>query len=59
MNYPLIENDTGHVVNVIDWDGVTPYTVPDGYSLAVDPNDPPQVTIGWTYSNGTFSPPSE
>ena len=53
-NYPLVDVN-GNVVNVIAWDGVTPYTPPDGLTAVLDPV--PQVGIGWTYANGVFTPP--
>lgn len=55
-HWALIDG-TDTVANVIDWDGVTPYSPPDGLTL-VDTNGQacgPQ----WTYdpATGTFSPP--
>lgn len=56
-NYAEI-NPSGVVVNVIDWDGDTvnnPFTPPSGFELVLDTDA--RVGIGWTYSNGVFSPP--
>lgn len=54
-NFVLI-NENGDVVNRIMYDGVTPYTPPSGTTL-LDATD--EVCIGWTYSNGSFSPPQD
>lgn len=53
-----VVNGSGTVVNVAEWDGNSSYAAPDGDRLVLDPNDPPIVGIGWTYANGTFSPPT-
>lgn len=50
-----VVNQNGNVINVIEWDGQTDYTPPAGDDLVLDTKS--QVGIGWTYSNGTFSPP--
>lgn len=47
MNYCMVQN--GVVINVIDWDGVTPYTPPGGCDLY--PWDGP-VSIGWLWVDG-------
>ena len=31
MNYAMVQNSV--IVNIIDWDGVTPYTPPEGCEL--------------------------
>jgi hypothetical protein len=46
MNYCLVQN--GIVVNVIDWDGSTPYTPPEGSKLCAW--DGP-VNIGWLWDD--------
>jgi hypothetical protein len=47
MNYAMVRG--GAVVNVIDWDGATPYTPPEGCDLhAVDG----PVNIGWLWVDG-------
>lgn len=46
---------TGKVVNVVDWDGVTPWSPPsDGSTVA------PHATagIGWDWNNGTPTDPT-
>lgn len=54
-------DETGLVVNVLLWDGVQPYTPPDGITMV----DLPYTTdeygtlryeggIGWTYADGEF-----
>jgi hypothetical protein len=55
--YAMVNNQTNVVDNAIVWDGVTPYTPPDGYTLVKipDPNDTePTPGIGWLYVNGAF-----
>lgn len=47
MNYAMVKD--GVVVNVIDWDGVTPYMPPEGCALY--PWEGP-VNIGWEWVDG-------
>jgi hypothetical protein len=47
MNYCMVQNGT--VVNLIDWDGVTPYTPPEGCELH-EWEGP--VNIGWLWVDG-------
>ena len=47
MNYAMVQS--GVVVNVIDWDGVTPYTPPEGCDL-YEWEGP--VSIGWLWVDG-------
>jgi len=47
MNYAMVQN--GVIVNIIDWDGVTPYTPPEGCEL--HQWDGP-MDIGWAWVNG-------
>ena len=47
MNYCMVQN--GVVVNIIDWDGVTPYTPPEGCDL-YEWEGP--VNIGWLWLDG-------
>jgi hypothetical protein len=54
MNYAII-NSTGLVVNTIEWDGATFWQPPAGH-IAVATT---VAGIGWTYANGTFTPPAE
>ena len=56
MNWAIIDSN-GNVITVIVWDGIQPYTPPAGTTCVQDPNNPPQVGIGWTYVNGVFSAP--
>ena len=54
MNYAVIDS-TGLIVNVVVWDGITPWEPPAGHSVV-------QLTegdIGWTVKNGDFIPPEE
>jgi hypothetical protein len=44
----------GIVVNLSEWDGIKPVTVPEGYTRVQ--SDIAQ--IGWLYSGGEFSPPA-
>lgn len=55
-NYAMIEN--GIVVNIIVWDGVTPYNPGPQYTLVLVP-DGAFVTIGYLYdaTNGFTAPP--
>jgi hypothetical protein len=55
MRYAHID-PTGLVVNVSLWDGVTPYTEPNGHTLhKLDEGSP--VGPGWTLTGQTFNPP--
>ena len=52
-----LELDTdGRVVNVIIWDGVTPYD--PGYTL-IPCTDAPHATFGWQLIDGQWVAPSE
>lgn len=54
MNYAVI-NSTGLVVNAIEWDGITPWTPPEGHiALPLLEGG-----IGWTFADGQFIPPPE
>ena len=53
MNYAVIEN--GIVINVIVWDGVDPFQLPEGQTL--QPIGDSEAWIGWKY-NTTFEAPS-
>lgn len=52
-NYALVNNGT--VVNVIEWDGVSPYSPPSGSTVVPVSGN---VGIGWSYTNGTFTAPA-
>lgn len=54
-NYALVES--GSVINIIEWDGVTPYTLPSGTTAVVIPSGT-MVVIGATYANGVFTNPA-
>lgn len=53
--YAMINVATNVVENLIAWDGVSPYSPPDGYIL-VKVEDP-QVTTSWLYVDGQFVSP--
>lgn len=53
MRYAMIDT-SGVVENVIVWDGETDYEPPEGMTLL---SCVPEVSIGWTYGNGAFTPP--
>ncbi len=58
MKYAIIEDATKVVVNTIRWDGVTPYTPPEGTSLVCI--DDTFCSIGYIQQpDGTFSAPPE
>lgn len=52
MNYAIISS-TGLVVNIIEWDGATFWQPPADHIAVVTT----EAGIGWTYVNGTFTPP--
>jgi hypothetical protein len=49
-NYAVING--GNVINIILWDGVTPYNPGIGFSLVEIPNGT-NVCIGYTYNSST------
>lgn len=55
MTYAIIRNNI--VENIIVWDGVSPYTPPEGTILVQTDT----AGIGWTYDSATgeFTPPAE
>jgi hypothetical protein len=58
MRYAIVEDSTKAVFGVILWDGVTPYTPPQGTSLVNVDGVP--CDIGWIQQpDGTFAPPPE
>ena len=58
MRYAIVDDLTKIVLNLISWDGVTPFTPPDGTSL-VNVTDVP-CNIGWIEQpDGSFAPPPE
>lgn len=55
--YAVVIVKSSVVQNVIEWDGVTPWTPPDG-CIAVAVSDTTIVEIGYLYINGEFVPPT-
>ena len=55
-NYALINKGNNIIENVILWDGVSPYDVPD-HMIAVEITEP-NVGIGWRYEAGDLIEPS-
>jgi hypothetical protein len=53
--YAVVDS-TGTVVNVVMWDGTTPWQPPTGTTAVLVPAGS-NAGIGSTYSNGTFTPP--
>lgn len=47
MNYAIVQN--GVIVNIIAWDGVTPYTPPEGCELHQWDG---YMTSGWAWVDG-------
>lgn len=55
--YAMVNNQTNFVDNAIEWDGVTFFTPPEGYTLVRIPEPSetaPTPCIGWWYINGVF-----
>lgn len=53
----MVNSQTNQVDNTIAWDGVTPYTPPEGYTLVrvPEPNETePTPGAGWFYIDGAF-----
>jgi hypothetical protein len=57
MRYAIYETVTGLIVNICIWDGEA-YWHP-GEGLDVVALGDSGAGIGWTYINGTFTPPTE
>jgi hypothetical protein len=57
-NYALIETATTLVVNIMVWDGMPPWTPPEGHIAVVIPENS-KAGIGWTYVDGEFIAPPE
>lgn len=53
MRYAVVS--AGVVVNVVLWDGVTPWEPVSGEPVACGDT----VSIGWTYDGDTFADPNE
>jgi hypothetical protein len=54
--YALVDA-SGNIQNTIAWDGVTPFTPPDGQKLVKVPDGAPAST-GGTYLKGVWTPPA-
>lgn len=57
MSRYLEINGEGYVVNIIEWDGLSPYA-PAGVVLVAH-DDYPQTAIGWQLVNGEWTAPRE
>lgn len=57
MTYAVV-NSSNLVINIILWDGQSPWFPPDGCVAIKIPENVP-VTIGWSYIDGQFVPPPE
>ena len=54
--YAMIDDASGIVVNVIEWDGdEANWKSPTGYTMVLD--DPPAAGPGFTYDGTNFIPP--
>jgi hypothetical protein len=45
------------VINIIDWDGESDWSPPQGTTIIDLTNYEIAPSIGWTYENGAFVPP--
>lgn len=58
MRYAIVDGATKVVLNIILWDGVSPYTPPTGTALVGI--DGVQCDIGWIQQpDGSFLPPPD
>lgn len=55
MNYAVIRN--GIVENVVVWDGLSEWGAPESTEVVSLEQSP--AGIGWTYTDGTFTPPPQ
>ena len=53
--YAVLDAD-GLVTNVVDWDGESHWTAPEGCTAEVAPD---HVGIGWTWQDGLWSEPAQ
>jgi hypothetical protein len=53
MMYAIVQNDV--VINIIEWDGMTPYQPPNGCNLHICTDG---VDIGWKMLDGVFVNPN-
>ena len=54
----MVNSQTNKVDTVSVWDGITPYTPPDGYTLVEIPapsETEPTPGAGWFYIDGVFT----
>lgn len=56
MKHAVINSETKIVENVILWDGVTPWTPPNGCFVQALTN--PYVGIGWSFIGGQWIAPT-
>jgi hypothetical protein len=55
MQWLLVKN--GVIENIVAWDGITPWTPPDGYEL-VKYGGEPAAQIGWGWIDGHLVVPA-
>ena len=55
--YALVDS-ASTVINLINWDGQPPWQ-PDEGVQAISISDDQSVDIGWSYVDGSFTPPPE
>ena len=53
--YVIIQSSA--VVNVVEWDGVRPYSPGEGLTIVLLSSLPAGATIGWTETDGVWSAP--
>ena len=58
MRYLIINTD-GLIVNVIIWDGISPYTPDNGSTLLPTDQAPQGAGVGWAFINGECKPLEE
>jgi hypothetical protein len=56
MNYAVINSQTNVVENTIVWDGVAPWTPPDGCYVELIGDS--GAGIGWTFANNEWITPA-
>lgn len=54
----LVVDADGLARNAVVWNGETPFDEP-GCQLIPRPTEPAGVWIGWTYTNGQWTPPTQ
>lgn len=54
--YAIVES--GVVVNMVLWDGITPWEPKEGHQAVALPQGAP-AAIGWSWDGTTFSPPAD